>query len=277
MFLRSYDHGTDNAYSDQTHPATVSDFRLDKYEVTVGRFRAFVGAGLGTQANPPPSAAGARTLNGTANQGGWDPSWNAILAATTQDLVAAVKCAPAFQTWTDTPGSNEHRPMTCITWFEAFAFCAWDGGFLPTEAEWNYAAAAGSDQRAYPWSNPASSLSIDCSYANFYVNNPSGTYCVNGTMGGTNDVGSESATGDGKYGQSDLAGNVWEWILDWYVSPYADLSCVNCANLVTASDRVTRGGSANNLASALRPAVRDFHSPPTARYSNIGVRCARPK
>jgi formylglycine-generating enzyme required for sulfatase activity len=276
-FLRSYDVGTDNAHSDQTHPAMVSDFRLDKYEVTVGRFRAFVSAHLGTQTNPPLAAAGARTLNGTASQGGWDSSWDSNLPATTQDLVAAVKCDSTFQTWTDTPGSNENRPMTCITWFEAFGFCTWDGGFLPTEAEWNYAAAGGNEQRAYPWSNPASSLSIDCSYANFYLNSPSGTYCVNGTKGGTNDVGSESAKGDGMYGQSDLAGNVWEWSLDWYVSPYAAPSCVDCANLVAASDRVTRGGSANNLGAALRPAVRDFHSPPTTRYPNIGVRCARPK
>jgi formylglycine-generating enzyme required for sulfatase activity len=52
-----------------------------------------------------------------------------------------------------------------MDWYEAYAFCIWDGGFLPTDAEWNYAAAGGAQQRAYPWSNPPTSLTIDPSYA----------------------------------------------------------------------------------------------------------------
>src|SRR5690242_15342252 len=58
MFLRKYDVSTDGMYTDMSYPATVSAFRLDKYEVTVGRFRQFVEAGMGTQASPPgPGAA----------------------------------------------------------------------------------------------------------------------------------------------------------------------------------------------------------------------------
>jgi formylglycine-generating enzyme required for sulfatase activity len=63
------------------YPATVSTFGLDKYEITVGRFRQFVDAGHGTRAQPPASGAGGRTLNGMANQGGWEPAWNANLEA----------------------------------------------------------------------------------------------------------------------------------------------------------------------------------------------------
>jgi formylglycine-generating enzyme required for sulfatase activity len=53
--------------------------------------------------------------------------------------MAALKCQ-MVPSWTDTAGANEALPMNCLTWYAAFAFCVWDGGFLPTEAEWNYAA-----------------------------------------------------------------------------------------------------------------------------------------
>src|SRR5262245_16015960 len=160
-FYRVFDVALDGLYPDRSFPATVSTFRLDRYEVTVGRFRKFVEEGLGTQANPPPAGAGARMLNGMANQRGWDPMWNASLAADTAALRTTLMCDP-FQTWTDMPAANENRSIGCVSWLEAMAFCAWDGGFLPTEAEWNYAASGGDEQRAYAWSSPAESTTIDC-------------------------------------------------------------------------------------------------------------------
>jgi formylglycine-generating enzyme required for sulfatase activity len=270
-FYRSFDVGTDNMYTDMTNPATVSDFRLDTYEVTVGRFRQFVNAGMGTQANPPAIGVGARTLNGMANQGGWDPSWTSSLAADTGALVAAVNCDATYQSWTDAPGANEALPMNCITWSEAMAFCMWDGGFLPTEAEWNYAAAGGSEQRAYPWSSPPDSLAIDCSYAN-YVGPPGA--CVNTPSGAVNRVGSESPTGDAKYGQADLAGNVYEWALDSYQTPYSN-PCTDCADLTPNTERVIRGGYFFNLASVVRGGFRDYGAAPNARTRSTGARCAR--
>jgi formylglycine-generating enzyme required for sulfatase activity len=273
VFYRSFDVGTDNAYTDMTYPAMLSDFRLDTYEVTVGRFRQFVNAGMGTQARPPSSGAGGRMLNGMANQGGWDPSWNANLSANTAALVADILCNATQQTWTDVPSANEALPINCITWHEAFAFCTWDGGFLPTEAEWNYTATGGNEQRAYPWSQPASSLTIDCSFANYYINSPPGTYCVSGMTGAMNRVGSESPKGDGKYGQADLAGNAWEWTLDSYQAPYVN-PCDDCADLSAASARVIRGGPFNLTAPYQRAADR-IGNPPGNRFGNIGVRCAR--
>ncbi|HSD89442.1 MAG TPA: SUMF1/EgtB/PvdO family nonheme iron enzyme [Kofleriaceae bacterium] len=272
MFFRGYDVGTDGAYPDMMYPATVSDFRLDMYEVTVGRFRQFVNAGMGTQQNPPAPGVGARTLNGLADQGGWDASWNGNLTVDSAALVAAVKCYPQHQTWTDVPGANENLAMNCITWYEAMAFCAWDGGFLPTEAEWNYAAAGGSEQRAYPWSTPASSLVLDCSYANYY-DNLAGRPCANPPNGGVNAVGSESPNGDGKWGQTDLLGNVYEWTLDWYATPYSN-PCSDCADLTVAEYRVFRGCSYNCGGFNLRGAIRSLDAP-TWRYYEQGVRCAR--
>ena len=153
-----------------------------------------------------------------------------------------------------------------MTWFEAFAFCVWDGGFLPTEAEWNNAAAGGNEQRAYPWSSPPSSLTIDCAHANYNA-------CLNNPTGAVNRVGSESPLGDGKWGQADLAGNVYEFLLDWYLASYP-LPCDNCSELATASARVIRGGDFFGTATATRGADRSNQGP-ASRSGSVGVRCAR--
>jgi formylglycine-generating enzyme required for sulfatase activity len=245
-----------------TDPATVSDFRLDKYQVTVGRFRKFVAAvGSGWR---PANGAGA---NPFVSGSGWNydnTGWPDISV----NLTANLKCDQLFQTWSDNPGNNENLPINCIDWYEAFAFCAWDGGFLPTEAEWNYAAAGGSAQAAYPWTwqSPASNATIDSTYAVY--NCPAG--CVGKADFGA--VGSKSPKGDGRWGQSDLAGNVWEWNLDWYAS-YVN-PCSDCANLATASERVVRGGSVSRDETNLRTAYR-LSVAPANHDPGVGVRCAR--
>lgn len=267
-FFRSYDVATDNAYPSKAAPATVSDFRLDTYEITVGRFREFVAAGLGTQQTPPAAGVGAHA----ADPVGWDPSWDSGLASDTAALVAALTCNPTYATWTATPGANEALPINCITWLEAYAFCAWDGGYLPSEAQWNYAAAGGSEQRAYPWSSPPGSLTIDCSYANYDINVPAGTHCVGGTAGAPDRVGSQSPKGDGKWGQADLAGNLWEWTRDWYAT-YAT-PCDDCADLVPSSSRTSRGDS---FYDSVLPRTGFRNTPtPTLRDLDFGARCARP-
>jgi formylglycine-generating enzyme required for sulfatase activity len=271
-YFRSYDFAGDSNSGDVSAPASVSDFRLDKYEVTVGRFRAFVHAGTGTQANPPVSGAGAHL--GIVGSG-WDASWNNNLPATADAFAARLKCDSTFQTWTDTAADNEDRPINCVSWYEAMAFCVWDSGYLPTEAEWNYAAAGGSEQRAYPWSKPAGALTLDASHASYEV----GSNCVGDGLPGCaiTDllvVGSKPA-GDGRWGQSDLAGNVVELLLDWngaYPTP-----CTNCANLIPADFRVFRGGGFKDTAANLRTGMRDFFDAfPASRAALFGVRCARP-
>lgn len=266
---RSYDVANDGNYGNASFSAILDSFRLDKYEVTVGRFRAFVNAGMGTQSRPPSSGSGAHA---STVGSGWSTSWNANLATDTAALVSAVKCSAAFQTWTDAPAANERRPMNCITWYEAMGFCVWDGGYLPTEAEWNYAATGGDQQRAYPWSSPPGSLTLDSSYASYN----DGTNCLGDGMAGCAvtdlvPVGTRTA-GDGRWGQSDLAGNVLEWMLDWY-APYVN-KCENCVNLTAAMAKVIRGGSFLKDPSILRTGYRGSFAP-TSRSNGLGFRCAR--
>jgi formylglycine-generating enzyme required for sulfatase activity len=271
MFSRNYDVVGDSQSNTPDFPATISEFRLDKYDVTVGRFRIFVNAGQGTQAKPPAAGAGAHMrIPGS----GWDSSWNTSLPADPTALMAAVKCNTTYQTWIDVPAAaNERLPMNCITWYEAMAFCIWDGGYLPTETEWDYAAAGGNEQRAYPWSSPPHDTSIDSTRAS--CDDTSGC-CGSGdpTCGLSNilEVGLQPA-GDSRWGQSDLDSNVLNWTLDRYASSYTN-PCVDCANITADSAdsyRVLRGGS---FVVSLRLTFRESPDPLYRGFAN-GIRCAR--
>jgi formylglycine-generating enzyme required for sulfatase activity len=269
-YHRSFDVAGDGASGSLNFPATVSTFRLDKYEVTVGRFRVFVAAGKGTQASAPAVGDGAHAKIAAS---GWAAAFNANLLADGAALVAALKCDASFQTWTDSPGANENRPMNCVSWFEAMAFCIFDGGYLATEAEWNYAATGGDQQRAFPWSSPASSVTIDGTHASYLV----GTDCVGDGAAGCAltdlvAVGTKPA-GQGRFAQSDLAGNVEEWALD-FVNLYP-MPCDDCASLTASTTRSVRGGDYQLQATGARTGTRGG-LPPKNRRPDVGIRCARP-
>ena len=252
--------GMYNRNNDLAYPATVSDFRLDRFEITVGRFRAFVDAYDASPGSKPMSGVGAHPK---ISNSGWQVNWSANMAADQAALKTAVMCSSTSQTWTDAVGGNENKPINCLSWYEAFAFCAWDGGRLPTDAEWNYAAAGGSEQRQYPWSTPPTSVTIDSTYA-VYSSAPILA------------VGSKSEKGDGRWMQADLAGGVWEWNLDWYVNPYATPSCDDCAVVLpgNASGRVRRGGGWANTALDVLSSNRVTYDPINHGKLN-GARCAR--
>jgi len=270
-FLRGYDAAPD-AFNDTSAPATVSDFRLDRYEVTVGRFRAFVEAGRGTRAAPPPPGDGAHPRIAGS---GWDPAWTASLEVNTLAFANALKCAPALYTWTDAPAENENRPITCVTWYEAMAFCAWDGGFLPTLAEWEYAAGGGAEQRPYPWSSVPTTADIDETRASYFVDAARqcfGDRVAGCTLADVVVVGSRPA-GDGRWGQADLAGNVWEWLLD-STSASLPTPCDDCADLAPGASRLLHGGSYFTAAMDCRVPARDVNTP-DYRFNEYGLRCAR--
>lgn len=244
----------DNDVTFPEHLAIVGDFWLDTYEITVGRFAKFVAE---YPASKPAPGSGKNPRNPA--DPGWDPAWDEFLSADQAALTKNIQCDPEFQSW---GRGDDTLAINCINWFEAYAFCIWDGGRLPSQLEGNYAAAGGSEQRYYPWSSPPSSETIDPSYA---VYSPAPSVAR---------VGSCSTKGDGRYGQADLAGNVWEWQLDKYDPTYPP-GCDNCATLQAKdNERVIRGGSFYDDSSYVPSFSIDSYDP-TSRFNYIGGRCAR--
>jgi formylglycine-generating enzyme required for sulfatase activity len=238
---------SDGVNASPSHVTSLSSFRLDTFEVTVGRFRRFVDQYSGA----PTEGTGAHPL---AAGTGWRAEWNDQLPSSRSAFSAALLCPGPPVTWSDAVGPKENRPIVCSTWYEAFAFCVWDGGRLPSEAEWEYAAAGGSADEPYPWG----AASPDTSRA-LYNFAPIG------------DVGSLPA-GMGRFGQTDLSGNVWEWVFDAF-APYDAGTCDDCVRL-TGPKRVFRGGSWYSAPGELNRTWRDGREPIT-RTNTFGFRCAR--
>jgi formylglycine-generating enzyme required for sulfatase activity len=230
--------------------------------------RAFVSAGMGTQQSPPAAGSGAHPK--IANSG-WDSAWNVNLPTDSAALVKDLRCV-LLTTYADSAGPNDRRAVDCVSWYVAFAFCAWDGGRLPTEAEWSYVADGGEENRTYPW---PFGTPIDATRASYY-DTTSMIYTGNGstalTVEAIIEVGTKPA-GDSRWGHADLAGNVSEWMLDYY-SPAFTSPCTDCANLVSSPTRVIHGGAFNSASGELRNGNDDSLRPDT-KSDPTGIRCAR--
>jgi formylglycine-generating enzyme required for sulfatase activity len=202
---------------------------------------------------------------GVAHEPGWSAADDANLAPTDANLMS---CG-ATSTWTPTAGAGDNRPINCVNWWEAFAFCIWDGGFLPSEAEWEYAAAGGSQERAYPWGAAAPGATNQ--YAIYDCQYPAGSTSCSGVVN-IAPVGS-APMGAGRWGQVDLAGNESTWSMDFYATAFVT-PCTDCARVTTGSSRIVRGGSFQDSAAHLQPTYRDANGP-ALRNDYIGIRCAR--
>ncbi len=180
--------------------------------------------------------------------------------------------APSFN-----PGwANQNMPMVQVTWEEARAYCEWAGGRLPTEAEWEYAARAGSTEAHY---GPLDEIA-------WYADNSGREHLDSAKLfdedaakfpqrivengGGAHEVGRMRSN---PFGLHDMLGNVWEWLSDWYdQNYYRNSPSQDPPGPASGERRVLRGGSWCNPPLHLQTPVR-YPSDPAQRAIIHGLRC----
>jgi len=161
-------------------------------------------------------------------------------------------------------GDRADHPMNCVDWYGADAYCRWVGKRLPTEAEWERAA-RGTDGRKYPWGNERAS----CEYA---VMDDGGNGCGRNS---TWPVCSKEK-GNSPDGLCDMAGNVWEWVSDWYGKGYYAVSpSKDPQGPETVAARVVRGGSQGGSTRRVRASDRGRFVPGNGK-GGVGFRCVCP-
>jgi serine/threonine-protein kinase len=153
------------------------------------------------------------------------------------------------------PGKENH-PINCVDWNQATAYCEAQGGRLPTEAEWEFAA-RGTEGRKYPWGNSEP----DAESKALFGKTDRGTAPVESYGGGVS-----------PFGLLNMAGNVWEWVEDMY-APYPGGTQNNWKG-EAGQQRVFRGGGWYGDADGMRAANRSKLSP-AVRVNGLGFRCAR--
>jgi formylglycine-generating enzyme required for sulfatase activity len=249
-FMMGASSGEQGSQDDERprHSVQVEAFALGKYEVTRAQFAAFVDAS-GHQAS-----GGCYTWSGSEWKLQSDKDWR----------------DPGFSQ------SSKH-PVACVSFNDAQAYIRWLNGKtgrryrLPTEAEWEYAARAGTDTARY-WGDDADEA---CGYANVGDQSAKRTFsdwtihnCDDGYVY-TAPVGSFSPN---RFGLHDMLGNVWEWTCSEYTERYdgSENECINDAS----ARRVNRGGSWSTRPAYVRSAIR-YGLEPTARNGSLGFRLAQ--
>ena len=242
-----YPKGTAVRFIDETprHTVYLDAFYMDVYEVTNAQYREFV------------KATGHREPEGYGIVDGKSP-----------------KVQIDFNPWKDSRFNSPQQPVVCVSWEDAMAYCEWAGKRLPTEAEWEKAARGGLVGRKYPWGDEEP----DGTRCNFADKNTDFDWSDKNVDDGyqyTAPVGSFASNG---YGLYDMAGNVWEWVANWYDSGYyanSPRQNPKGPNVGSWRWRVLRGGSWLRDPYFLRVADRNHNLDPWSSSSYCGFRCAQ--
>jgi formylglycine-generating enzyme required for sulfatase activity len=237
------------------HTVYLDAFWIDKTEVTVAMFRSFV------------QATGYET---TAERQGWGNPWTE---------------GPMEAEWLPVPGADwrhphgpqssaeEDHPVTQVSWDDAAAYCVWAGGGLPTEAQWEKAA-RGTDRRAWPWGDAyqgtrGNFCEASCPIARWRDDAYDDGYALTAPVG-------SFPGGASPCGALDMAGNLWEWVADWYHAEYyRDSPPQNPLGPDSGTVRAMRGGAWYDNEQWVRCTVR-HQNPPSSRCDDVGFRCAVP-
>jgi formylglycine-generating enzyme required for sulfatase activity len=249
---------------------TLDAFGIDRHPVTNQLFRSFV------------EATGYRT---EAERFGWSfVFWShlpqARLEELVEDTVAAAPwwCKVRGACWRTPEGPGSHvdrrldHPVVHVSWNDAQAYCQWSGQRLPTEAEWEFAARGGLEQKLYPWGDklrPAGEHRCNIWQGEF----PHHDTADDG-YAGTCPVEAFPANGFGLY---SVTGNTWEWCADWFDTEFhRTASTVNPQGPPQGAAHVMKGGSFlchKSYCNRYRVAARSSNTPDSSS-SNIGFRCA---
>jgi len=238
--MGSYDGKSDEQPVRQFY---LDAFWLDKTEVTNGQFSAFV-RDTGYKTKTEKEGKGLVLIGSF-----WEPISGA--------------------NWQHPEGPNSSitgkakHPVVLVSWADAVTYCQWAGKRLPTEAEWEKA--AGWDPKTkvaykWPWGNTWDSRKANTVENELYTTTTVGSY----------------PTGASPYGAMDMAGNVWEWVADWYDASYDSKSPYrNPQGPVSGQYHTLRGGGWYNDSSRARVANRGSARPPREIDGNFGFRCAQ--
>jgi formylglycine-generating enzyme len=252
-------------------PVTIDPFLIDIYPVANELFDKFVcDTGYKTE----------------AERHGWSfVFWSHIpktrFSRIVEDTVAAAPwwCKVPGARWNapEGPGSDISKrgdhPVVHVTWNDAQSFCAWSGQSLPTEAQWEYAARGGLEQKTYPWGDKL---------------RPNGKHRCNIWQGEFPklDTGDDGYTGTSpveafppnEFGLYSVTGNAWEWCEDWFSAEFhRDADQVSPHGPPVGNARVMKGGSFlchKSYCNRYRVGARSSNTPDSSS-SNIGFRCVR--
>lgn len=219
----------------------VEGYALDKYELTVGRVRAWAERGA---ALPSPGTVVGRRSDGSPVL--WQAEWRA----------AAVEGLASWDRYDTYRTGQATLPKNFLDAYTAMAVCAFDGGRLPSDAEWRYAARGGEEARRFPWG----SESISPEHAVYNCGGDGDPSC---SLADLLPVGSK-ARGAGRWGHMDLAGSVFEWTAD----------------AVSGEEAISRGGGfcyiggVDRRARAAGTAENHRRDAPHTTSHMVGARCA---